>query len=270
VQPDATRLARTCFYDRAGFGFSDPPDQPVTALSVTDDLHGLLKHAGVNGKIILVGHSIGGFYATMYADRFPDDVAGLVLIEPGFSGQGTHLPPERKIIEVGYTRQGESTLVRCAALARAGILRASTLSSSKCATPPPDATPDMMPYILHGILRPYWYEAEHSQAVNFFSGDDQPSVSSQQEMDARRSFGDMPLVVLIATGWSDKPWRTPEENRAARDGMHQGQEALASRSTRGRWELVPNSNHYIQKDAPAAVIRAIADVVAAAKSKTSR
>jgi pimeloyl-ACP methyl ester carboxylesterase len=270
VQPEASKISRTCFYDRAGFGFSDPPDQPVTALSVTDDLHRLLKRGGVAGKIVLVGHSIGGFYATMYADRFPADVAGLVLLEPGFSNQGTHLSAERKLIELGYTRQGETTLVRCAALARAGKLEPSNLARNRCMVAPPDATTEMMPYILHAILRPYWYEAEHSQAVNFFSGDDQPSVSSQQEMDAGRAFGDMPLVVLIATGWSDKPWRTPEENRAAYAGMHEGQQRLASRSTNGRWELIPNSNHYVQKDAPEAVIKAIRDVVRAARREGSR
>jgi len=263
-------LSPTCFYDRAGFGFSDPPDQPVTALSVTNDLHALLRRAGITGKIVLVGHSIGGFYATMYADRFTDQIAGLVLIEPGFSGQGTHLPSERKLIEQGYTREGESTLVRCAALARAGQLSPDNLSSHQCMSAPTDATLEMMPYILHGILRPAWYEAEHSQDVNFFQGDDLPSVSSQQEMDARRQFGDIPMVVLIASGWYPNPWRTPEEEAAARDGMRDGQKALAARSSRGRWELVPNAFHYIQKDSPETVIRAVTEVVAAARAASRR
>lgn len=265
VQPEATRLSRTCFYDRAGFGYSDPPDKPVTAMSVTNDLHALLKRAGIRDRIILVGHSIGGFYATMYVDRFPDQVAGLVLIEPAFSGQGTHLPPERMLLEQGYTRQGEGTLVKCAALARAGQLRADSLKSNKCMTPPSWATAEMMPYILHGILRPAWFEAQHSQAVNFFSGDDKPSVSSQQEMDASHAFGDLPVIVLIAEGWYSKPWRTVEEEAGARDGMREGQKLLASRSSRGKWELIPKSFHYIQLDAPDAVIRAIKDVVAAAR-----
>ena len=87
VAGPVTRANRACFYDRAGYGYSDPPRRPSTASHATDDLHQVLRRAHVALPIVLVGHSVGGLYATLYADRFPIDVAGLVLIDPSFAEQ---------------------------------------------------------------------------------------------------------------------------------------------------------------------------------------
>jgi alpha/beta hydrolase family protein len=82
VRASVSAFTRTCFYDRAGFGYSDPATQPSSADNETNDLHALLKRAPVKRPIILVGHSLGGLYATLYADKFPDEVGGLVLVDP--------------------------------------------------------------------------------------------------------------------------------------------------------------------------------------------
>jgi pimeloyl-ACP methyl ester carboxylesterase len=264
VQPAASALTRTCFYDRAGFGYSDPPDKPVTALSETDDLHALLRRAGIKGAVVLVGHSIGGFYATMYADRFPREVAGLVLVDPGFSGQQMHLTPER---EQAYIRRGEGYLVACAALAREGRLTQANLAENRCFPLPRNSTPQEVPYILHAIVRPYWYEAEESQSVNYFSGDDGPSVSHRQETEASHAFGDMPMVVLSADHFEGDDWQTEAEKQASGKHWRAGHQKLATRSSRGRWTIVPNSDHYIQKTQPRAVIDAIDDVVRAVRAR---
>jgi pimeloyl-ACP methyl ester carboxylesterase len=77
------RLTTSVIYDRAGTGWSDPAPLPRTAGEVTDELRGLLAAAGVPGPYVLVGHSLGGAYARHYAQRFPGDVAGLLLLDPG-------------------------------------------------------------------------------------------------------------------------------------------------------------------------------------------
>lgn len=59
----------------------------MTAVNVTDDLRTLLQARVIPGPVVLVGHSIGGFYATFYAGRLPENVEGLVLVKSGFSGQ---------------------------------------------------------------------------------------------------------------------------------------------------------------------------------------
>ena len=84
IAAGAAKISRACFYDRAGSGFSDPSLRPITAITVTADLHTLLRRAGIKRPAVLVGQGAGGLYATMYADRYWSDIAGLVLIAPAF------------------------------------------------------------------------------------------------------------------------------------------------------------------------------------------
>jgi len=270
VVPAISALTRVCVYDRGGFGWSDPPRYPVTALSVTDDLHALLQRVGVRGPVILAGHSIGGFYATMYADRFPAQVAGLVLVDPGFSGQDPDWPTDARNRQQADMRRGEGDLLRCAELARTGQLSETNLAENGCYPVPAYATtPDERQYALHAITRPYWYLAEHSQSTNYASGDSGLSVSQQQERDAARSFGEAPLIVLSADKFATDPWRTPDETALAARHWREGHEALARRSTQGRVEVVPGAGHFIQRDSPDAIINAIRGVLSAARSKGS-
>lgn len=265
VLPAISSLARICVYDRGGFGWSDPPRYPVTARSVTDDLHALLMRAGVTGPIVLVGHSVGGFYATMYADRFPEEVAGLVLVDPGFSGQNVGWLADHEK-EQSNTRRGEGNLLRCAELARTGRLAEANLKENRCFPVPPHATtPAERRYALHAVTRPYWYLAEHSQSVNYFTADAGLSVSHQQERDAARSFGDLPMIVLSAQRFPRDAWRTREETAVVGRRWREGHEALARRSTRGRIEVVQGAGHFIQRDRSDAVIAAIREVLAVAR-----
>jgi pimeloyl-ACP methyl ester carboxylesterase len=81
-------------YDRLGTGWSDAVDLPRSSARVTDDLRELLSVAGVAGPYVLVGHSLGGLYARHFAKRFPDDVAGLVLLDPTHEDIAAYLPEE--------------------------------------------------------------------------------------------------------------------------------------------------------------------------------
>jgi pimeloyl-ACP methyl ester carboxylesterase len=72
---------RSCAYDRAGMGWSDPGPKPRDAATITDDLEKLIAASGEPGPFILMGHSMAGLYTRLFAGRDPDKVAGLVLIE---------------------------------------------------------------------------------------------------------------------------------------------------------------------------------------------
>jgi len=80
----ADRVARTtrvCLYDRAGLGGSDPaPAGTRSSLDAAHDLHAALSAAGVKGPYLLVGHSLGGLHAQVFAAEYPADTAGLVLV----------------------------------------------------------------------------------------------------------------------------------------------------------------------------------------------
>lgn len=271
VQPATSAMTRTCFYDRAGFGWSDPAPGAVTARAVTDDLHELLRRGDIKGPIVLVGHSIGGFYATMYADRFSDDVAGLVLVEPGFAGQNLGTAPDRRTVEQASMRQGEGALLRCAESARTRRLTQADVAASHCAPlPPSGASPAVARYAWHAVGRAAWYEAEFSQSVNFFSGDGKLSVSQQEEQDARRDFGAMPLIVLSAEHAPSDSWRTPEEARAYAERWRAGHAALAARSSVGRHEVVAGAGHFIQLDRPDAVIAAVRETIEAVRAESQQ
>lgn len=74
-------VARVCLYDRAGLGRSDPaPAGPRSSLDAARDLHAALSAARVKGPYLLVGHSIGGLHAQVFAAEYPADTAGLVLV----------------------------------------------------------------------------------------------------------------------------------------------------------------------------------------------
>ena len=76
------RWTTVCRYDRANRGASDPAPRPRTVADLATDLHALLTRAAVPRPVVLVGHSLGGLIARLYAYQYPDDVAGLVLADP--------------------------------------------------------------------------------------------------------------------------------------------------------------------------------------------
>jgi alpha/beta hydrolase fold len=72
-------------YDRAGFGTSELDTNQHDITSSVQDLGTGLKKLGYDGPIILVAHSLGGFYATLYAATHPDRVKAAVLIDANLS-----------------------------------------------------------------------------------------------------------------------------------------------------------------------------------------
>ncbi|HZM81451.1 MAG TPA: alpha/beta hydrolase [Candidatus Limnocylindrales bacterium] len=80
-------------YDRAGTGYSEQVRLPRTAAAVTDELHQLLATLGIK-RAVLVGHSLGGLYARHYANRFPDQTTGLVLLDPAHESYDAYMPAE--------------------------------------------------------------------------------------------------------------------------------------------------------------------------------
>jgi pimeloyl-ACP methyl ester carboxylesterase len=81
VQAALSQETRVCAYDRAGRAWSEASPLPLTADSVVQELHTLLANGGEQGPFVLVGHSLGGIFSRVYADTYPADVVGLVLVD---------------------------------------------------------------------------------------------------------------------------------------------------------------------------------------------
>ncbi|NJN14869.1 MAG: alpha/beta hydrolase [Oscillochloris sp.] len=81
VQPALADQMRVCSYDRANLGASDPAPAPRTADDAAADLHGLLAAAEIPGPYLIAAHSFGGLLARVFVDRYPEEVAGVVLID---------------------------------------------------------------------------------------------------------------------------------------------------------------------------------------------
>lgn len=82
VQTALASETLVCAYDRAGYAWSDPGPKPRTAERIAGELHTLLANAGIAPPYILVAHSFGAFPARRFAIDYPQDTAGLVLVDP--------------------------------------------------------------------------------------------------------------------------------------------------------------------------------------------
>src|SRR5918995_351623 len=81
ITPAVARDTRVCVYDRAGRGWSEPADSAQDGAQIATDLHTLLQRGHVPGPYVLAGHSFGGLYVLTFAARYPDEVAGMVLVD---------------------------------------------------------------------------------------------------------------------------------------------------------------------------------------------
>ena len=81
IPPAVARGTRVCVYDRVGRGWSEPADTAQDGAHIATDLHTLLQRGHVPGPYVLAGHSFGGLYVLTFAARYPDEVAGMVLVD---------------------------------------------------------------------------------------------------------------------------------------------------------------------------------------------
>jgi pimeloyl-ACP methyl ester carboxylesterase len=108
VQERAAQLTTSVIYDRAGTGWSDRVELPRSSAEVTGELRELLRTADVPAPYLLVGHSLGGFYARHYAHRFPGEVAGLVLLDPAHEVYDAYMPKE--LVEIWHAWDPDQAL----------------------------------------------------------------------------------------------------------------------------------------------------------------
>jgi pimeloyl-ACP methyl ester carboxylesterase len=237
IAPEVARHTTVCVYDRAGKGWSDAAQTAPDGAQIATDLHTLLERARVAGPYVLAGHSFGGLYAMRYAAQYPDEVAGMVLID-STAPNSNPVPP---------TTEGSDSFLKhvsalLSATARLGLGRLLA-----------QASPSHLP-------PPFRYEvnAGAATAKEMASFIDEYAVAgrSASEAGALTTLGGKPLIVLTA-----------EQGNAP--GWMPHQEAMATLSNNSRHEVVPGSTHQSLMDDPAhaaVVSAAIVDVVEAVRT----
>ncbi len=108
VQPDIAQETRVCAYDRAGVGGSDPSLlSPRPASVMAEELHTLLANAHLDGPYVLVAHSYGGFVSRLFANQYPDEVVGMVLIDTAQEDFDYRIPADSAPDEIFFgNREG--------------------------------------------------------------------------------------------------------------------------------------------------------------------
>ena len=125
VQPETAKFCRVVSYDRAGLGWSGPDSAPKSAALASQRLRSVLRHCSILPPYVLVGHSMGGLFIRVFADLYPDEVAGMVLIDAVHPDQ--HL---RSAAIRAHMQSGFRLLKAVPLLARLGYVRLAGLFNS--------------------------------------------------------------------------------------------------------------------------------------------
>jgi pimeloyl-ACP methyl ester carboxylesterase len=110
VLPELAKRTRVVAYDRAGLGWSDPGPKPRDAGQSARELHTALRQLGISGPFVLAGHSYGGLAVRAFAALYPDEIAGMVLVDGSHPDQWTRFGVPSKVL--GYGNKVSSVLAR--------------------------------------------------------------------------------------------------------------------------------------------------------------
>lgn len=181
VQSETAEFTHVISYDRAGLGWSESDKTQKTAIQVAQQLRSLLQSANTSPPYVLVGHSMGGFFIRVFADLFPMEVAGLVLVD------ASHPDQQRRSSAIEtHMCTGFRMLKGVPVLARAGYIRLSGFFDSWA-----EGLPDKQSAEAKAFLSSYMHlktTRDESLAWDAICA----------EVRSTRGLGDKPLVVVTA------------------------------------------------------------------------
>ena len=231
------RDTRVCVYDRAGRGWSDAAEGPQDAAQTATDLHTLLERTHVPAPYVLAGHSFGGLYILTFAAKYPDQVAGMVLLD-STAPTSAPSPPAKA---GSYDLVGRITAL-LPAVAHLGVAR--VYGQSSYDTLPPRSRDEARAR-----------SATASDVASFLNEFLEGSMAVHQAA-SLVDFADKPLIVVTAGREHDAAWLA-------------AQDKLATLSTNSRNRIVADATHaslVLDETDAAAASQAIRDVVASVRT----
>lgn len=195
IAPAVAPTTRVCVYDRSGYGWSDPAPNPEDGRGVATDLHALLAAAHVAPPYVLAGHSTGAVYTEIFAARYPDEVAGMVLLDGQSPDVYAQLPGWRTFYS-RFTR-AEALLP---SLSRLGVTRIGS-----------DFGYDGLPAEVRAAERASWSAAGHYRALHEELAELRASLTEAQQL---TSLGEKPLIVVTAGEDAQAGWLPLQDKMA--------------------------------------------------------
>ncbi len=277
VQPAISRTTRVCSYDRAGLGFSDPAPAPRDAAAIVRDLHALLRGAGIAPPYVLVGWSSGGLYTRLYQYRYPDEVVGLVEVDPDseFDVDASQIVAtvmhksrqwyDRQVQD--WYKQYDNCAVNvsrgtCAFFPGGLATYHQRLRAAGC------------PTISRAACAVAEMQGEHMDRASLWKDEALELEASQKSAAevraAERPYGNLPLIVLTDSENGDIDNSGPisvAAERAIWVAKDKAEKHIARLSSVGAHFVVAGSTHAIQLDHPSVVISAVDEVVDQARYK---
>jgi pimeloyl-ACP methyl ester carboxylesterase len=257
VQTEVAKFTRACSYDRAGFGWSESGPKPRTSLQIATELHTLLESTGVEKPYILVGASFGGHAVRLFAKNYPDEVAGIILLDARHEAIDSKMPPAWKKME--STGKGMNQVMLL--VSKAGVLNLLGRMMGEKAAPPNVSK-------LPAELRPT-YLSVGFQTKYFQSNLDELEAieESDRQVSASGSLGSVPLIV-IRHSIPDLFARMPADQAIKAEQVWQELQAdLSKLSSNSQLLVADKSGHGIQSDEPELVVAAIRQMVEAYRNK---
>ena len=251
VQPLLARSTRVCAYDRAGLGFSDAGPLPRDLDADVSDLRALVQAAKIDAPVVLVGHSLGSTIVRRYAERWPSDVSGLVLVDPPpqhvaeFSPAWVKADDESRVAGLAFYRACEKG---------AEQHRLDTPPALKSCLRGPDPA-----WSVGSNAADHRNESRPAFWRTVISVTESNGALFAQPVPAKERHRDTPLIVLTADA------ACADAAPADRTILQRAQEAThrrsAATSTRSERIHVAGASHDVQIDRPHAVAGAIAEVI---------
>lgn len=245
VQPEIAQFSRVCVYDRAGLGWSEASSQPRTSQQMVHELHTLLQNADLAAPYLLVGHSFGGVNMRLFAQQYPAEVAGLVLVDSSHEEMFDRSP---EAFETATT-EAISQFGSLASMSQMGLLALS-----------PESIPD------HGLsgeaLAQYrailattdYFKTAVAESESF-------AESLAQVRQADIDLGDLPVIV-ISHGVPDPfPGMSDAEAAAFEELWQAWQRDLLTLSANSKQIVAGESGHYIQLQQPDLVVTAVGELI---------
>lgn len=244
VNESLSHLSRTCAYDRAGMGYSEPASGPTSAAVIAQNLQKLLQAAEITDDLVLVGWSAGGLYQREFYAQFPERVKGMVLVDSAHEQQSQRLP------SVGAAESFDpATLYQY--LAPFGGLRLSGRVEQQFANS--TLSPSIRDRLIAVNLKSHMYRTLLAESEGF----DAELAQSRTPP----SLNDLPLIVITA-GKPDDSFM--QENLQLWNEL---QEELKNLSSNSKRIIAENSPHAIHRFEPGLIVDAVAQVLEAARSR---